>query len=574
MVLGLFFIFPVFSSLLSIHFRDKILTTNQATEDWRWSKLLARVSCLSPFFWDWAKETDKIADLALNERYLSEVIGGEDGSATADDHLDFLANRSPKSEWESAYLKTMFHYGQNESILLGISNIRPNTTAVFLAASLQLNQIEELVLPPELNHELPEGIRHYLGIEQLDTENGLLLSALTDSIDPESLLEMMAEAPVNHQALLIEHYIDNQGNIEGVMPRLESLPLESKGYPCAVLAVAKKVQASDDDTQSAYPVAALVDRAIEAVKLHPQYPTRFTISSMAMCTPERFEPWESLREDQKQSLGLYQARSWLGQYQIAKAQESIKYFESFQLPSEQSEPNTKPAPTEPDDHDLSAEQSNENQTLALHLRVIARELAGDLEGAKKYALRGLSHDKAIFTLHLGRIALLQNQKTEGLKLLSSIGYYPMPEPLLTEFSELLAIARRLNGSQAKLNIQGKEIGHTLFDNDELFREWLVEHIDTITLPPQPSMALPMLNAWRGVDRHGTFLLSTQMSNKISPQSIVIRAHLRFLQSSIEGDSEGISKNWTAFVNAREWLASLPHPELLQIMPEAFILEIQ
>ena len=56
---------------------------------------------------------------------------------------------------------------------------------------------------------------------------------------------------------------------------------------------------------------------------------------------------------------------------------------------------------------------------------------------------------------LAGTAMLRNQN-RGLRLLSSIGYYPLPEPLKTEFTELLAIVRRLGGSQAKLNIQKRD----------------------------------------------------------------------------------------------------------------------
>ena len=84
----------------------------------------------------------------------------------------------------------------------------------------------------------------------------------------------------------------------------------------------------------------------------------------------------------------------------------------------------------------------------------------------------------------------------------------------------------------------------------------------------------MLNAWRGVDRHGEFMLKTQQSNLISAESIVIRAQLRLLQATIEGADDEVSSSWKDLVKARAWLSSIPHPELLSLIPEAFVLEVK
>ena len=521
----------------------KIETEEQATNTWRWARLLSRCASISPLFWGQSKEIAQQADIALNQHYLTEVISGADGSATPDDHLDFLDSRPDSEYWTGARAQLQFHYGEFNAlsdVIITDENFYP-----VLAAALFRNDKEQQQLLSEFalqsnDIKLNPGISHYIGSPNSEEPFGRLLS-LYDEADFDSI-QQIPTLPVEYHALAYEAAIGNpEFEVDTVIQTLTSLPDETVGKPCLLLELSKRI--SD---------GSYVGDAIKILSEKSQFPTRLTISQYGNCRPETFEPIDTLPPVQQQELRLYQAQSWLSKYQISKAQSALKKAESLN----------------------ATDTPNALLIKSLHLRVLARELAGDLSGAEKYAKRGVVYDKAIFTHHLGRIAMLRNQKTEGLRLLSSIGYYPLPEPLKTEFTELLAIARRLGGSQAKLNIQNKEIGHTLFDDDERFRVWLIEHIDSVTLPPKPSIVLPMLNAWRGVDRHGDFMLKTQATKVISVESIAIRAQLRLLQASIEGSDERVSSEWKALVNARAFLTAVPHPAFLTIAPETYTLQVE
>ena len=538
-----FIVMPAIFSFAAHISLQKIETEEQATSTWRWARLLARCATISPLFWSHSEEISQQADIALNQHYLTEVISGADGSATPDDHLDFLDSRPHSEYWTGARAQLQFHYGEFDQ--LNTAPISNETLLPVMAAALihndetRVKQISEFISQSE-EIELNAGVSHLFVDTENDTPIGTLF-ALFESTDLDAI-QALSILPEDYHALALEAALSNPNvDIAAIIQATKDIPDTAVGRPCLLLEIAKN---NNDNLQ--------VQDALALLSNTPQYPTRMTISQHGNCRPQTFEPNETLSTLQQQELWLYQAQSWLSKYQISKAQSAIKKAESITNPDA---PNTTSAK-------------------ALHLRVLARELAGDLNGAEKYAKRGIVYDKAIFTHHLGRIAMLRNQKTEGLRLLSSIGYYPLPEPLKTEFTELLAIARRLGGSQAKLNIQNKEIGHTLFDDDERFRVWLIEHIDNVTLPPKPSIVLPMLNAWRGVDRHGEFMLKTQQSASISPESIAIRAQLRLLQATIEGSDDRLSAAWKELVKARTWLSSIPHPGILALSPESFVLKVK
>jgi hypothetical protein len=179
-------------------------------------------------------------------------------------------------------------------------------------------------------------------------------------------------------------------------------------------------------------------------------------------------------------------------------------------------------------------------------------------------------DKALFSIHLGQSKLYQQEKTTAIQLLSNLNGYPIETVLAAEYTDMLVFSKRLNGSATKIQIGGEELAYDFMDNDGNFRAWLVQYmannLDTTKGTP---MTIALLRFWRGEDKHSDQLIQTHLEQYVTPWSVVFSTHQRYLESSVRTDKILAKTAWNNFADTRQWLDTLPFPQMLRTHPELF-----
>jgi hypothetical protein len=506
-------------------------------KDWRSARLAYRVSRLSPFFWTTAAEREDAVDRALSAVYLHQVVDGTIAEHGA--HLDFLDNRSQEAGWRAPLLETMLRYGDAAGVLEEAWG--SDEACVATAAALSTGSQEAL------REWLPrcEGAPAVLW----------LLADLHDRVpagtDPRTTF---IEAEGRRRT----------GDAEGARALLAGLLADPEVAPWATEAtiltlsdpaeIPASLRTAPDDprwigawlaaaalqAQTGHPDASLdaIDRGLALAGGLPDLVIAYRfLAAPILPHPARFEPLLSTPDPERQSrLRLLQARAALQGMDIAKAQSALKPIRELAV-------------------------SDAVHAERLMLRVLSRELSGDLEGARKYAEEGLALDKARFKLILARLMLLDGGREEPLALLDNLGHYPLSEDMEAQRQEALQLARRLNGARSGFTLAGHTADENVFQQDDVFRVWFADYLaDAVASPsPTPSLAIPMLRYWRGANKHGDFLLNIRLDEALSVQGEVVRAHLIFLRGQLtDGDGSG----WAAFSAAREWSMKEPFRFLL------------
>lgn len=517
------------------------LHTGESTavvEDWRGARLAYRVGRISPFFWGAAAEREDTVDRALSEVYLRQVVEGTIAEHSA--HLNFLDNRSQEVGWRAPMLETMLRYGDAAGVLEEAWGAREACVAT--AAALSTGSRASLVEWLPRCEDAPSVL--YL-LADLPDQIPAGSSPLTTFIEAEGLRRSGAAGPAAAmlRGLLhdpevgpwaVEATILTLSDPQEIPTALAESPEEDPRWIGAWLAAATLLKRSERPDESAVAVSRALALSAALPDLVIAY--RF-LSAPYLPHPARFEPLLSDPDPERQArLRTLQARAALQGMDIAAAQSALKPIRDLPV-------------------------SDAVQAERLMLRVLARELSGDLEGARRYAEEGLSLDKARFKLIQARLMLLAGDREEPLALLDNLGHYNLSEDMEAQRQEAIQLARRLNGAREGFTLAGRAADENIFQQDTVFRTWFAEYLAGAVASPQPtpSLALPMMRYWRGANKHGDFLISIRLDASLSVEGEVVRAHLGFLRGQLtDGDSAG----WSDFSAARIWGMEEPFRFLL------------
>ncbi|MFT5680053.1 MAG: hypothetical protein ACI8RZ_000958 [Myxococcota bacterium] len=513
------------------------LTAGESTaivDDWRGARLAYRVSRLSPFFWGVAAEREDAVDRALSGVYLRQVIDGTIAEHSA--HLDFLDNRSSEVGWRAPMLETMLRYGDAEGVLEAAWG--NDEACVATAAALSTGSRPALVqwlprcadapavlyLLADLPDQVPAGTDPLTRFIEAEGHR-----RAGDGPAAQALLAGLLDDP-DVGPWATESFILTLP--DEIPAALSQSPTDDPRFIGAWLAAAALTARSGGD-----PTAA-IDRALTLSEALPDLVIAYRfLAAPFLPHPARFEPLLSVTDPERQArLRLLQARAALQGMDIAGAQSALKPIRDL-----------------PVSEAIHAER--------LMLRVLTRELSGDLEGARKYAEEGLSLDKAQFKLIKARLMLLGGERQEPQDLLDNLGHYSLTPDQEAQRIEALQLARRLNGAREGFTLAGRVADENIFQEDAVFRTWFVDYLaQTVASPsPTPSLAIPMLRYWRGANKHGDFLISIRIDDALCVQGEVVRAHLGFLRGQLtDGDGSG----WSDFSAARVWGMEEPFRFLL------------
>jgi hypothetical protein len=523
-----------------------VLEGKEKVQAWRSARFSYRIAQFSPLFWQVGIEETKSADSILSKSMYEMILRGNSGAFSSKQHLQFLETREDKEFWARSLALAHLRYGAPDKALSSLDVLsegaRETATEVGIASALALGD------QGSLNQWLGDGLEGseglYFLVDSPPAEASHFLAKLARSLQEPSEADWKSlydEAEEEDRPLVVEGYARWTGaERETLMDWIPAAPDPS--WSCALLSSLPHLSEEGREEQA--------QTALAPILAGEHLFGRLTIATSTFCHPEVFvSAQESLENSPTKSwLGIFSAQSYLGQYQIDKSQKALRAAEEQELDEDQ-------------------------KKVVLFLRSTARELAGDIAGMEKYARTGTELDKSIFSMIMGKAALLGTKKTEAIWLLHSVPEISLPPTLKGEYDDLCAVAQRVNGSAVKIKLHDEEIAYGMLERSADFRLWFSGHLNKVTqLPHRPIPAISILINNPRVERDGTFLLETNSATDIDPVSIVTRSHMRFLFNSLK--KMETTQSWKDFTAVRQWLELLPFPQLLRSHPEAFSFSIE
>ena len=518
---------PYISLQVGDHFQTQISSADNSATPWRRARLSYRIAKFSPLLWTTATQSEDETDLILSDYFFSQVLRGEQDAIVPQNHLDFLSDRPDNDTWNAIRAKTLLQYGQfSDALTLAKKQDMKSFAAIQTVSAFFSGDKDALEQGCTSWVECPKGWTHQLPFETPDSTSDV------HQIDWQSL-------PETDQPIFVEWALIN-GHWSDTWTEIALQYSEDIRWRCANITLATELQDID-----------LLSRSIDQFWGTDGSEWWFSYGKLVEeipCHPNRFSDALTVAPPELQSkLHLLEATAHTGRLNISDAQNSLKKLS------------------------LDAPETTDNERiLAYHLRVLTRELAGSTKGMEKYIALGIPFNKAIFSIHMGRSKLYQQAKTTAIQNLSSLNGYPIPPKLQQEYTDMLMLSKRLNGSASKITIGSHALEYDFMDDDAEFREWLVtyqsELMDTPTGLP---MTLPLLRFWRGESKHADQLMQTHLESSIHPLSVMLYTHQRFLAASLRGDKALTSTTWKQFAKTRAWMDDVPFPQMLRTHPEWF-----
>ena len=512
---------PYISLQLGHKFQTQIAEAENSAVPWRRARLSYRIAKFSPFLWQSATDAENQTDLTLSDHFFSQVLRGEQDAIVPQNHLDFLSDRPKTERWNAIRAQTLLQYGEFGQALTLVQNSANPTFSAYTAVSAFFEGEQDTL------HEActawtdcPKGWKHDL------------------PFDPSQDAFDWQELPIETQPIAVEWMLLN--------------------HPSDIIYDTIQEHTSDANWRCALLTEATVNRAPE--RIDSVLPLFWGEDGSALwssygqllynipCHPERFEEALTVANTTAHTkLKLLQSAAYLGLFNVSQAQSIIKSISM-----------------------VAPEVTDNERILAYHIRVLARELAGDPTGMEKYTELGKPLHKALFSIHHGKAKLYQQAKTTAIQSLSALNGYPIPPQLQQEYTDMLMLSKRLNGSASKIQIGSHQLEYDFMDNDGDFREWLVRYSsESLDNPVGTPMTIPLLRFWRGEDKHADQLIRTHLETSVHPYSVIVSTHQRFLEASVRGDKALISTSWKQFAKTRKWLNDVPFPQMLQTHPDWF-----
>ena len=518
---------PYISLHIGNHFQSQISTADSSATPWRRARLSYRVAKFSPFLWDAATAAEDQTDLILSDFFFSQVLRGEQDAIVPDNHLDFLTDRPDNDTWNAIRAKTLLQYGQfSDALQLAQTQNQESFASIQAVSAFFTGEQEQLQTACSEWTDCPKGWRHLLPFDPPSETN------LAQSVDWQSL-------PEADQPIFIEWAIVN-GHWTDSWTEMVSEHAYDSTWRCANLALAVELNDSDRLVQSV--------NQFWGEDGSEWWFSYGNLTNEVPCHPDRFAAAKDIATPELQTkLTLLQATAHTALLRISEAQSTLKTL------------------------NLDTPETTDNErTLAYHLRVLTRELAGSTKGMEKYIALGLPYNKALFSIHMGRSKLYQQAKTTAIQNLSALNGYPIPPKLQQEYTDMLMFSKRLNGSASKITIGNHALEYDFMDDDASFREWLVSYqSESMDNPNGVPMTIPLLRFWRGESKHADQLLQTHLESTIHPLSVMMFTHQRFLAASLRGEKALTSTTWKQFAKTRKWLDDVPFPQMLHTHAEWF-----
>ncbi len=541
---------PYISLQVGHHFQKQISSADNSATPWRRARLSYRLAKFSPFLWNTATKAEDETDLILSDFFFSEVLRGEQDAIVPQNHLDFLSDRPDNDTWNAIRGRTLLQYGQfSDALTLAQSQKDSVFSNIQAVSALYTGDKDTLMDGCAAWVDCPKGWRHEL---PFDTS--------TEVVDIQSF--DWSTLPDADQPIFVEWAIDQQSWNDEWLSAVLSHKSDAS-WQCATLALgtmnAKANSANKDATNSetankdAFETTenSLITSSLDALwgtDGSEWWVSYGKLVQSVPCHPNRFdEALEVTPTSLHNRLKLLKAVAYTGLLNISAAQSTLKEI-ALNGP----------------------ETTTDEKILGYHLRVLARELAGSTKGMEKYVALGMPHNKALFSIHLGKAKLYEQAKTTAIQTLSALNGYPIPPQLQQEYADMLMLSKRLNGSASKIQIGEHALEYDFMDNDAEFREWLVQyHGQSFDQPTGSPMTIPLLRFWRGEDKHADQLLQTHLESTIHPLSVMMSTHQRFLEASLRNDKALTSTTWKQFAKTRAWLDDVPYPQMLRTHPEWF-----
>ena len=525
---------PYCALQLGHRFQSQIAASDNSAVPWRRARLSYRIAKFSPLLWSTAAKEEDQTDLILSDHFFSQVLRGEQDAIVPQNHLDFLNDRPNTDVWNLIHAQTLLQYGSfSDAQSFSQSHQNINLEPITAISAWFTGDLETLASSCKTWTDCPLGWSHTLPFEEALSDD--LASAVTEGLWYVDWKQL----PEKDQPLFVEWaLLQENSNFTIAIEELDSHK-EQPMWNCARLVDATR-SLNPEGLQSILPNFWGEDGSTWL----------FSYGSLLQettCHPDRFgEAAEVSLEVDFIKWKLLEAASYTTLLNISKAQSLLKFLI-------QSESIT-----------------NDEKILALHLRVINRELAGDPLGMEKYITLGLPLHRSLFSIHLGRSKIYQQEKTTAIQSLSALNGYPIPPKLQQEYTDLLMLSKRLNGSSSKLQIGSHQLSYDFMDNDGNFREWLVKYQgEQMDNPVGTPMTIPLLRFWRGEDKHSDQLLQTHLEHSVNPLVVMMTTHQRFLEASLRSNKSLTSSTWKQFSKTRTWLDDLQFPQMLQTHSELY-----
>ena len=518
---------PYISLQVGNHFQTQISSADDSATPWRRARLSYRIAKFSPLLWTSANQAEDDTDLILSDFFFSQVLRGEQDAIVPQNHLDFLSDRPENDTWNAIRAKTLLQYGQfPDALVLAKKQDLDSFAAIQTVSAFFSGDQKAMQLGCEAWKECPKGWLHQLPFDTAESTSDV------HQIDWQSFSE-------TDQSIFVEWAITN-GHWSDTWTEIALQYSSDTTWRCANITLATYLQDSE-----------LLSRSVDQFWGEDGSEWWFSYGNLVKevpCHPERFSDALSIAPPETQNkLLLLEATAHTGRLNISDAQSVLKKL-SLDAP----------------------ETTDSERVLAYHLRVLTRELAGSTKGMEKYIALGMPFNKAIFSIHMGRSKLYQQAKTTAIQNLSALNGYPIPPKLQQEYTDMLMLSKRLNGSASKITIGSHALEYDFMDNDAEFREWLVTYqSEVMDAPTGLPMTLPLLRFWRGESKHADQLLQTHLESSIHPLSVMLFTHQRFLAASLRGDKALTSTTWKQFAKTRAWMDEVPFPQMLRTHPELF-----
>lgn len=518
---------PYISLNIGHHFQSEISSADNSATPWRRARLSYRIAKFSPFLWQAAATAEDETDLILSDFFFSQVLRGEQDAIVPQNHIDFLSDRPDNETWNAIRGRTLLQYGQfSDALTLAKKQDSVGFAPIQTVSALFTGDKEALLDGCEQWASCPKGWMHALPFEtnfsETDTPNW---KSMSESDQPIFLEWVLTNDSIQWDSAWTEDVLAHSADTEW---RCTTLALATETQNVELLASTLEHFWGDNGSEWWFSYGHMMQDI-------PCHPNRF--SDALTVAPEPLH----------NKFLLLQATAQTGLLNIANAQSTLKNI------------------------DLDAvETTQDERILAYHLRVLTRELAGSTKGMEKYIALGYPLEKALFSIHLGKAKLYQQAKTTAIQSLSVLNGYPIPPKLQQEYTDMLMLSKRLNGSASKIQIGQHPLEYDFMDDDGNFREWLVTyHGESLTTPIGTPMSILLLRFWRGEDKHADQLLQTHLESQIHPLSVMMGTHQRFLEASLRGDKALTSTTWKQFSRTQAWLNDVPFPQMLRTHPDWF-----
>ena len=388
---------PYISLQVGNHFQTQISSADNSATPWRRARLSYRVAKFSPLLWTSATQSEDETDLILSDYFFSQVLRGEQDAIVPQNHLDFLSDRPDNDTWNVIRAKTLLQYGQfSDALTLAKRQDVASFSAIQAVSAFFSGDKDALEQGCTSWDACPKGWTHKLPFETPDSTSDV------HQIDWQSL-------PETDQPIFVEWALIN-GHWSDTWTEIALQYSEEIHWRCANITLATEIQDID-----------LLSRSIDQFWGTDGSEWWFSYGKLVEevpCHPNRFSDALTIAPPELQSkLHLLEATAHTGLLNISDAQNSLKNLS------------------------LDAAETTDNErTLAYHLRVLTRELAGSTKGMEKYIALGIPFNKAIFSIHMGRSKLYQQAKTTAIQNLSALNGYPIPPKLQQEYTDMLMLS--------------------------------------------------------------------------------------------------------------------------------------